>query len=144
MSGTHLKSVRNPSADQSAEQPILYQQFFKSVGSRTYVAQVKKARNGNHFLVLTEGRRDATSDEVRKTRLYVFSEDFPEFFRLLHETAQFIKANPVSDEVKRRRQQFRQKRRSGADRPGETQPRRHQGGGSRRVVAQPSRAAAVR
>src|SRR4051812_35560996 len=36
------------------EQEILFQNYFKSVGPRTYAAQVKKAGNGNHFLVLTE------------------------------------------------------------------------------------------
>src|SRR5688500_1724565 len=30
-----------------AEHEILFQRFFKSVGPRTYVAQVKKATNGN-------------------------------------------------------------------------------------------------
>ena len=88
------------------EPVILFQNYFKSVGPRTYAAQVKEAGNGNHFLVLTEGKRQEGSDEVRKTKLFVFSEDFPAFFRMLHETAQFIKANPVSDEVKRRREKF--------------------------------------
>ena len=88
------------------EPVILFQNYFKSVGPRTYAAQVKEAGNGNHFLVLTEGKRDEGSDEVKKTRLFVFSEDFPAFFRMLHETAQFIRANPVSDEVKRKRERF--------------------------------------
>jgi hypothetical protein len=90
----------------AAEAEILFQKFFKSVGPRTYAAQVKRAKNDNHFLVLTEGKRDDKTDEVRKTRLFVFSEDFPEFFRMLHETAQFIKANPVPDEVRERRAKF--------------------------------------
>jgi hypothetical protein len=88
------------------EPKILFQKFFKSVGPRTYAAQVKEAGNGNHFLVLTEGKRDENSPEVRKTRLFVFGEDFTEFFRMLHEAAQFIKANPVPDEVKARRKRF--------------------------------------
>jgi hypothetical protein len=88
------------------EPKILFQKFFKSVGPRTYAAQVKEAGNGNHFLVLTEGKRDENAPEVRKTRLFVFGEDFTEFFRMLHETAQFIKANPVPDEVRARRKRF--------------------------------------
>ena len=89
-----------------AEHPILFQKFFKSMGPRTYAAQIKKANNGNQYLVLTEGKRDKDSAEVRKTRLFLYSEDFVEFFRMLHETAQWIKANPVSEEYKQKRQRF--------------------------------------
>jgi Protein of unknown function (DUF3276) len=82
------------------EPKILFQKYFKSVGPRTYAAQVKEAANGNHFLVLTEGKRDEKTNEVKKSRVYLYSEDFVEFFRMLHETAQFIKANPVDSKVK--------------------------------------------
>ncbi len=85
------------------EPKILFQKFFKSVGPRTYVAQVKEAANGNHFLVLTEGKRDDKTNELRKSRVYLYSEDFVAFFKLMHETAQFIKANPLSPEVKAKR-----------------------------------------
>jgi hypothetical protein len=89
-----------------AEPKILFQKFFKSIGPRTYAAQLKEAANGNHFLLLTEGKRDDKTGEVKKTKLLVFSEDFTEFFRMLHETVQFIKANPVPAAVKQRRQKF--------------------------------------
>jgi hypothetical protein len=88
------------------EAEILFQKFFKSTGPRTYAAQVKRAGNGNHFLVLTEGKRDEKTGEVRKTKLFVFSEDFPAMFHMLHETAQFIKANPVPPEVRAKRERF--------------------------------------
>ena len=87
-----------------AEHEILFQQYFKSVNpQRTYAAQLKRANNGNHFLVLTEGKRDESTGEVRKTRLFVYSEDFLELFKMLQATAQFIRANPVPDEVKKKR-----------------------------------------
>jgi hypothetical protein len=86
--------------------PILFQTYFKSVGPRTYAVQLKEAGNGNHFLVLTEGKRDAASGDIRKTRLFVFSEDFKEFFKMMHEAAVFIRENPVSDEVKKKREKF--------------------------------------
>lgn len=82
--------------------PILFQTFFKSVGPRTYAAQMKEAKNGNHYLVLTEGKRDPKTDELRKISLYLFSEDFQKFFHLMRETADWIKANPVSEEVAQR------------------------------------------
>lgn len=88
---------------EKAEHEILFQKYFKSVGPRTYAAQIKKANNGNHYLVLTEGKRDESTGEVRKTRLFIFSEDFAEWFRMLQASAQFIKANPVPDEVKKKR-----------------------------------------
>jgi hypothetical protein len=101
------QSPRRPVKPGPKEEPkILFQKFFKSVGPRTYVAQLKEAANGNHFLVLTEGKRDDKTGEIRKTRLFAYSEDFIEFFRLLHETAQFIKANPVDPEVKAKRARF--------------------------------------
>src|SRR5918999_991981 len=67
--------------DGKTEHEILFQKYFKSLGPRTYAAQVKRASNGNHYLVLTEGKRDEPSADVRKTRLFVFGEDFVEFFR---------------------------------------------------------------
>jgi hypothetical protein len=88
------------------EAKILFQRYFKSVGPRTYAAQVKEAGNGNHFVVLTEGKRDDKTAELRKIKLYVFGEDFIEFFKMLNETAAFIRANPVPEDVKKRREKF--------------------------------------
>ncbi len=111
------RASRAPRAS-SAPKPepkILFQSYFKSVGPRTYAAQLKEAGNGNHFLVLTEGKRDEAGGDVKKTRLFVFSEDFSAFFKLMKETAQFIKANPVSEKVKRKRERFWAKQAAGGD-----------------------------
>jgi Protein of unknown function (DUF3276) len=88
------------------EPKILHQRFFKSVGPRTYAAQVKECANGNHMLVVTEGKRDEANGEVRKTRLFVYSEDFPAFFNMLRESAHFVTAHPLPEEVRSRRQRF--------------------------------------
>ena len=69
------------------EPVILYQKYFKSIGARTYAVQVKRAGNGSHFLVLTEGKRDEKTGQVRKSQLYVFSEDFAAYFQMLRDTA---------------------------------------------------------
>lgn len=79
------------------DHPVLFQQFFKS-GARTYVAQVKQAVNGKPFLVLTEGKRDPKTEDVKKSKLFVFSEDLTEFFRLLQETATFLR--PLRQQMK--------------------------------------------
>ena len=85
---------------------ILFQKYFKSIGPRTYAVQIKESNNGNHYIVLTEGKRDLMTNEVRKTRLFVYSEDFAHYFRMLHETAQFIKTHPVAEDIKVRRQRY--------------------------------------
>ncbi|HZK82911.1 MAG TPA: DUF3276 family protein [Humisphaera sp.] len=84
------------------EHEILFQNWFKSVGPRTYAVQVKKANNGNHYLVLTEGKRDEATGEVRKSRFFLYSEDFVEFFKMMQKTAVFIREHPVPADVKRR------------------------------------------
>ena len=99
-------AASNDSRAGKQEAKILFQKYFKSVGPRTYAAQLKEAGNGNHFLVLTEGKRDPVTNEVKKLKLFVYSEDFSAFFRMLHETAQFIKAHPVSPEMKMKRMRY--------------------------------------
>jgi hypothetical protein len=117
---TNRNNPRAGGAEKS-EHEILFQTYFKSVGPRTYAAQVKKANNDNHYLVLTEGKRDEKTGEVRKARLFIYSEDFIAFFRMLQETAQFIRANPVPEEVKRRRAKF-WARKGEESRPEESRP----------------------
>ncbi|HYN86882.1 MAG TPA: DUF3276 family protein [Ardenticatenaceae bacterium] len=98
-----------PMAAKAAAKPehkILFQKYFKSIGPRTYAVQLKEANNGNHYLVLTEGKRDLETGEVKKTKLFVYSEDFGAYFRMLHETAQFIKTHPVAEEIKQKRQRY--------------------------------------
>lgn len=106
-----MSAVASPSKPEGKQDSdILFQTYFKSVGPRTYAAQVKRAGNGNHFVVLTEGKRDENSGEVRKTRLYVFSEDFSAFFKMLQETAVFIRANPLPEEIKQKRANYWKKK----------------------------------
>ena len=101
---SHPSRVRNVAAKPEAK--VLFQKYFKSMGPRTYASYIKEAPSGNHFLVITEGKRDEDSGEVKKIKVYVPAEDFGQFFRMLHETAQFIKGHPVPEEIKLRRQRF--------------------------------------
>jgi Protein of unknown function (DUF3276) len=104
-SGQSFKGGR--SSEKTRQKPkIIHQTFFKSVGPRTYAAQVKELSNGNHLLALTEGRRDETTGELRKLSLFVFAEDFPAFFKMVKESSDFIAAHPLPDEVRKRRAQF--------------------------------------
>jgi len=45
-------------------------------------------------VVLTEGKRDEKTGEVRKTRLFLFSEDFAAFFKCFMNRV-FVRENPV-------------------------------------------------
>jgi hypothetical protein len=96
-------TVAKPVSD---DHEILFQTWFKSVGPRTYATQVKVARNGNHYVAITEGRRDEKTGEVRKNRVFVYSEDFVEFFKMLHEAAVFIRENPMSADMKEKRDRY--------------------------------------
>jgi hypothetical protein len=106
------------------EPKILFQKYFKSVGPRTYAAQLKEAGNGNHFLVLTEGKRDPETGEVKKTKVFVYSEDFSSYFRMLQETVQFIKAHPVPEDIKIKRQRYWAKKEAETTAPSRTAPAR--------------------
>jgi hypothetical protein len=117
--GAQVKNGPQAAQGTKPEPEILFQKYFKSVGPRTYAAQLKKAGNGNHFLVLTEGKRDDKTAEVRKTRLFIYSEDFVAFFRMLHETAKFIRENPLPDEIRQKRERYWAKQ---SGKPGAPQP----------------------
>lgn len=102
-----------------SEAPILFQDYFKLAGPRTYAAQVKRARNDNHFIVLTEGKRDDKTGEVRKTKLLVFSEDFEAFFRMVSQVSAFVRDNPVPTQVaERQRKRWESKGSNRSDRKG--------------------------
>src|SRR2546421_12883338 len=117
MTAATLSRSDEKSAPPSAPRPepkILYQTFFKSVGTRTYAAQVKEASNGNHFITLTEGRRDEKTGELRKSYVLVFSEDFEQFFKLIADTNKFVREHPVSKEVAdRQARMWERKRKEG-------------------------------
>lgn len=87
------------------EPKLLHQVYFKSVGPRTYAAQLKECANGNHMLLISEGKREENGD-LRMTRLCVFSEDFPAFFKMLRDSETYIAAHPLPEAVKNRRRDF--------------------------------------
>lgn len=118
------KPAFNRQSKPKVEPKIIYQTFFKSVGPRTYAAQIKEIANGNHLLVMTEGKRDEETNQVRKTRLFVYAEDFPAMFKMLDDVRAFIDARPVSKAVQAKRQKFweRQKQSSPAAMKAELSP----------------------
>ncbi len=106
--------ARTPAAAPRSAKPdakILFNRFFQSVGPRSYHSELKELPNGNHLLVLTERKRDPETGEARQLRLFVFGEDFTAFFRMLHETAQFMRENPIPPEIRKKRAEFWAKKR---------------------------------
>src|SRR5688500_7210389 len=78
-------SRTSAAAAAAAKEPkTLFQKYFKSVGSRSYAAHLKENDKGNQFLVLTESKRDASSGETKKSKVFIYSEDFAQYFRMLH------------------------------------------------------------
>ena len=132
-----------PSAGQEAEDKILFQDYFKSVGPRTYATQLKQAKNGNHYLVITEGKRDKESGEVRKTRVFVFSEDFSAFFKMLSNTAGFIREHPVPEDVKRKRAKYWEKHAGENPAPAAPAPIAPEKAAPAKQIAAPSKPVAV-
>jgi hypothetical protein len=94
-----------PADAKKPEPKLLHQVYFKSVGPRTYASQLKECANGNHMLLISEGKREENGD-LRMTRLCVFSEDFPAFFKMLKETEAHIQTHPLPEAVRNRRRDF--------------------------------------
>jgi Protein of unknown function (DUF3276) len=85
---------------------VLFRRDFKSVGPRSYGAEVKEASNGNHFLVLSETKPAKDTGEMRQHSIFIFSEDFDAYWNLLRDAARFIKDNPMPEAKRRERQAF--------------------------------------
>jgi ERCC4-type nuclease len=107
---------RSPKENTGREPRVLFQKAFKSPSQKQYSALLKELESGNHLLTLSEARRDAATGQMHKTRISIFGEDLTAFFRLLHETATFIRSSPLPEEVRRRREKFwaRKARQNGA------------------------------
>lgn len=62
-------------------------------GNRTYFFDVKKTRSGEHYLTITESKKQF-SDEgntiYKKYKLHLYKEDFNKFQESLDETINFI------------------------------------------------------
>jgi len=53
--------------------------------SRSYFFDVKKAKNGNNFLVVTESRFDKETKQSKRSSLLLFKDDLEGFIRKLKE-----------------------------------------------------------
>lgn len=112
------------SSSEKPPDPILFQQWFKSVNPlRTYAAQIQRARNGNAYLVLTEGKRDKTTGEVKKIRLFLYGEDFESFAKLMETSLAWMRAHPPDAKFRAKRQKFWDRQSKDNGKPSNDPPR---------------------
>lgn len=78
---------------------------------------MKEASNGNQALVLIEGKRDAETGEVKKHKLYLWSEDFPAFMEMFEAVRKHIEEHPVPEAVRAKREAFWKKGGKPSQRP---------------------------
>ncbi|WP_212113382.1 DUF3276 family protein [Candidatus Shikimatogenerans silvanidophilus] len=65
-------------------------------GNRTYFFDVKKTRAGEHYLIITESKKNMSENGgpiYRKFKIYLYKEDFSNFKKNLEEVFNYIKKN---------------------------------------------------
>jgi hypothetical protein len=67
-------------------------------GKRKYFFDVKKTRGGDdYFLNIVESRRDRDGEGFRKTKIFVYKEDFGKFIAGLHEAVAHVRDEYMPD-----------------------------------------------
>ncbi len=70
-------------------------------GKRTYFFDVRETRQGDHYLVLTESMKFIDNDgssKFKRSKLFLYKEDFEKFAKGYEEAVDFIKRNSNSVE----------------------------------------------
>jgi hypothetical protein len=73
--------------------------YSKSVraGRRTYFFDVKKNKNGFHYLTITESKKKSKDDGqtfyYEKSKVFLYREDFTKFFEGLKDVVEFMDVN---------------------------------------------------
>ena len=84
----------NQRSEERREQEIVYSRSVKA-GKRIYYLDVRKARNGDLYLCITESkRRQAEGEEVpsfEKHKLFLYKEDFARFTEELDDVIRYVK-----------------------------------------------------
>lgn len=86
------------------EQEIVFSKSVKA-GKRIYYLDVKRSRNNDLFLAITESKKKFAEDEnapvmYEKHKIFLYKEDFEKFSEGLEEVIKFIKDKcPVTERV---------------------------------------------
>ena len=88
-----VEKMENQSLEERREQEIVYSRSVKA-GKRIYYLDVRKARNGDLYLCITESkRRQAEGEEVpsfEKHKLFLYKEDFARFSEGLQDVIGYV------------------------------------------------------
>ena len=89
-----VEKMDNQRSEERREQEIVYSRSVKA-GKRIYYLDVRKARNGDLYLCITESkRRQAEGEEVpsfEKHKLFLYKEDFARFTEELDDVIRYVK-----------------------------------------------------
>ena len=67
----------------------------KSAGSRTYFFDLRKTKTDNTYLQITESKpKGPDQDGFDQNRIFLFSEDFDDWFKTLGDVYRHLKAHP--------------------------------------------------
>ena len=86
--------MENRKTEERGEPEIVYSRSVKA-GKRIYYLDVKKARNDDLYLCITESKRRQNSEEeppqFEKHKLFLYKEDFTHFTDGLNDVINFVK-----------------------------------------------------
>ncbi len=74
---------------QNMQQEVVNSQVIKA-GGKTYFFDVKKAKNGNNYLTISETWKKPDGESVRN-RLMIFSDHLNDFMAALQNTEKYLK-----------------------------------------------------
>ncbi len=90
---------------------IVFSQTIKA-GKKVYYLDVKKNRNSELFLSITESRKLNSTDEwnsaprFEKHKIHLYKEDFEKFTTSMHEVMNYIKENNTVDFVPKKTEEI--------------------------------------
>ena len=95
-----MEEVTKPQQER-AEREIVFSKAIKA-GKRIYYLDVKKSRNEEMFLSVTESKKKVVGDDAsqvlfEKHKIFLYKEDFEKFMDGLREVIDFIQKNQESD-----------------------------------------------
>ena len=95
-----MEEVTKPQQEK-AEREIVFSKAIKA-GKRIYYLDVKKSRNEEMFLSVTESKKKVVGDDAsqvlfEKHKIFLYKEDFEKFMDGMREVIDFIQKNQESD-----------------------------------------------
>lgn len=89
-----MKEMENRKQEERREPEIVYSRSVKA-GKRIYYLDVRKARNEDLYLCITESKRRQAGEEEQpsfeKHKLFLYKEDFARFSEGLNDVINFVK-----------------------------------------------------